>query len=108
MESLAGVSEFKTPDGSKFVESSTFYDFKKCLMSNQDLHQGETYIGTDIVDSTYMLFASFESHETGPMKYYGILKSPIALARSLIIYEMLESGEDVENIFELWYQSCIS
>ena len=62
------------------------------------------------MDNTNLLFALLENKNqtTDPVKFYGIDKSPICVARSLIIYEMLKNGSNVESIFELWYLSCIS
>ncbi len=64
------------------------------------------------MDNTNLLFAilgnaSKTSRYPEPVKFYGIDSSPICVARSLIIYDMLKNGSNIINIFELWYLSCI-
>lgn len=63
------------------------------------------------MDNSSILFADFikeAKEESGPIKYYAIERSPVCVARSLIIYEMLKQGSPAEHAFEVWYLSCIS
>ena len=76
------------------------------------VQEGKTYVNVGFVDNSLILFSHLviedESKKVKPVRFYNIDMSPICVARSLIIYEMMKLKAPTEAILEVWYLSCLS
>lgn len=74
--------------------------------------EGKSYVNVGFVDNSIILFSHLDikdkSNKVKPVKFYNIDMSPICVARSLIIYEMMKQKAPTEAILEVWYLSCLS
>ena len=79
--------------------------------TKQVIEEGKTYVAVGFVDNSIIMNSELLTpwnEMRQAVKFVGIDMSPICVARSLIIYEMMKRDCSADNIFELWYLSCIS
>jgi hypothetical protein len=65
---------------------------------------GKTYVDIGFVDLSQLIFSEFKMPDNQvpeKVKYYGFDMSPICVARTLIIHEMMKQNLSVESIFDL-------
>ncbi len=70
---------------------------------------GKTYVGVGYVDLMQLVVGSFEPQAEGeepqPLKFVGIDKSELVVARSTIVYEMMKQGFPVQSILQVWFST---
>ena len=60
-------------------------------------------------DLTMLLFGDTSGLENGGIvNVYGVDSSPISVARTLIIKQMLMGAANLNSIFQVWYMSCLT
>lgn len=74
-----------------------------------NFRKGKSYISIGFVDLQQVMEAEImESEVDAPVVWRGYEMSEIAVARAMIILELINHDTPVQEILQIWYSSCIS
>jgi len=84
--------------------------FRHCVSFPQVYEFGHTYVGLGYVDLWQLMDGTYLNVDKANLKFYGFDGSELAVARSLVILEMMKAsfGEiSSKTILQVWFSSCL-
>ena len=96
--------ESKTKEGKKVQQI-----FRKCAGYQQVFEFGHSYVSLGFLDLWLLMDGTYLNLDQGVLKFYGFDSNMLAVARSLLVLEMLKAPfEEVcsKTILQVWFSSC--
>ncbi|KAI8903516.1 hypothetical protein EDD86DRAFT_214630 [Gorgonomyces haynaldii] len=72
------------------------------------LTMNTTHVSINAVDLSLLLFAHYDQPKQGHLKVIQISNNPYVVAKTLVIYEMLQRNATVDQIVQVWFSSVWS
>ena len=89
-------------------ETHVYLAMKNTPVRQTDFHSGKNYVFIGFVDMFQLIFGTFKIHPIypdDPVTFIGYDKSPITIARSRILYEMMLKGVSPITILQVWFST---